>query len=195
MKETFNVGVFVTCFLIVSLSLVLTSCDEDDWSLIYFRCELNGEQYKTPNPTFSFAHKNEPVLTITASESATTYHFYTTIYPKDKNTDKPVYFFSFSIYLKEPLKIGETYFISKLEKPYPVWSIDTKPVLKDYVFLYIYETNNASSGSGYFTLVEYNEEEQWYKGTVDFEFDPLVQEEEGGGEKIKLKGEFCATNY
>ena len=67
--------------------------------------------------------------------------------------------------------------------------------MKDYVFLYIYETNNESSGSGYFTLVEYNEEEQWYKGTVDFEFDPLVQEEEGGGEKIKLKGEFCATNY
>ena len=195
MKRKFNITNCITCFFIASLSFVFTSCDKDDWSLIYFRCELNGEQYKTPNPTFSFTRKNEPVLTITASESATTYHFYTTIYPKDESREKPIYVLALNIHVKEPLKIGETYFISKLEKPYPVWSIDTKPVLKDYVFLYISGTNNESSGSGYFTLVEYNEEEQWYKGTVDFEFDPLVQEEGGGGEKIRLKGEFCATNY
>ena len=68
MKRKFNITNCITCFFIASLSFVFTSCDKDDWSLIYFRCELNGEQYKTPNPTLSFVRKNEPVLTITASE-------------------------------------------------------------------------------------------------------------------------------
>ena len=194
MKKKFNITNCITYFFIASFSFVFTSCDKDDWSLIYFRCELNGEQYKTPNPTFSFESKNEPVLTITASESTTTYHFYTTMYPKDKSGDKPAYFLSFTLYLKEPLKIGETYFVSKLEEPYPVWNMDTKPILKDYVYLSISGTNNISYGSGNFKLVEYNKEEQWYKGTVEFEFDSLVKEE-GGSEKIILKGEFCATDY
>jgi hypothetical protein len=194
MKRKFNITNCITCFFIASLSFVFTSCDKDDWSLIYFRCELNGEQYKTPNPTFSFESKNEPVLTITASESTTTYHFYTTIYPKDERSDKPIYVLALKIHLKEPLKIGETYFISKLEEPYPVWTIDTKPTPKDYVYLSMYGNNNESYGSGNFKLVEYNKEEQWYKGTVEFEFDSLVKEE-GGSEKIILKGEFCATDY
>ena len=194
MKRKFNITNCITCFFIASLSFVFTSCDKDDWSLIYFRCELNGEQYKTPNPTFSFTRKNEPVLTITASESATTYHLYTTIYPKDESSDKPIYVLALKIHLKEPLKIGETYFISKLEEPYPVWTIDTKPTPKDYVYLSMYGNNNESYGSGNFKLVEYNKEEQWYKGTVEFEFDSLVKEE-GESEKIILKGEFCATDY
>ena len=194
MKIKFNITNCITCFFIASLSFVFTSCDKDDWSLIYFRCELNGKQYKTPNPTLSFTRKNEPVLTITASESTTTYHLYTTIYPKDERSDKPIYVLALKIHLKEPLKIGETYFISKLEEPYPVWTIDTKPTPKDYVYLSMYGNNNESYGSGNFKLVEYNKEEQWYKGTVEFEFDSLVKEE-GGSEKIILKGEFCATDY
>lgn len=194
MKRIFNTKIWFAYLLIASLAFAFISCDDDDIYLTYFRCQLNGIQYKTPNPTVSFESKNEPVLTIRVNEPTITYSFYTRIYPEDKSDNNPNYYLSFMIHRNEPLEIGEVYFISKLsEEENLISNMDMESVLKDYVHLSPLGEFNDNYGSGSIQIIEYNDKENYYKGIVDFQFD--LSTEGGKYEKVILKGEFCAVDY
>lgn len=195
MKRIFNIKTCVTYFLIASLAFVFISCKDDDMFLTYFRCQVNGKQYKTPNPSISFSKRSEPVLIIDVDESTTTCRFYTTINPEDENSDNPTYFLAFKIYRKEPLKIGEVYFISELSEEVNSGSnMDMESILKDYVYISPFGDSKEYLGSGNFQLIEYNDKENWYKGVVEFEFELPIEKGGKNGKSI-LKGEFCAVVY
>jgi len=196
MKKIFNIRINFTFLIIVSLSFVFSSCDDDGPETIYFKCQLNGEKYKTYWSGISFVTKPQPTFTIEKiGDYNMTYCFSTKISPEDLSDDYFSYYLNFTIYRNEPLLIGETYFIPKRTvEENPTWEFETKPVLKDYVSLAISGDYDSYYGSGTIQLIEYNEKENCYKGIVEFEFD-LPIDKGGRNEKSILKGEFRVHEY
>jgi hypothetical protein len=181
-------------YLAAILMLILSSCDEDD-IISYFKCEVNGEQYKTYNPIIRFSGTNLPHTLYNQSEENSYFSFYTTFSPVDESINSPSYLLRYQIFLNTPLKIGEKYSFSALPgKEHPITQQEINQLTTDkisYVTLCLSGDywDNLSFGSGHIRLTEISEDNYWIKGIVEFEFVSPI-EEEGKREQLKLKGEF-----
>lgn len=192
MQKTFHSSKYATYYLVAILLLLLSSCDK---ILItpYFKCEINGEKFKTHNQPIAWG--SQPPITTYYSNSF--FSFYTKLSPEDESISSPFFFFDFCQYMNTPPQIGEKYFFSAQSgKEHSVSLQELEPLKKDrisYASLCLaeYYPDGLSLGSGYFQLTEISEDGRWIKGIVESEFVSPI-EKDGERELLKLKGEFCS---